>query len=132
MSLVLSGAAVLTMDRQGRVLHEADIRIEGNRIAAVAAADTLGCGADETIDCRDMLVMPGLVNTHTHLCAGLFRGLTEDVGRETWGADYRVPGQERFQLPDYLLSARLACQEQLLNGVTCVADRWSNMDKIAE
>ena len=61
MSLVLSGAAVLTMDRQGRVLHEADIRIEGNRIAAVAAADTLACDADETIDCRDMLVMPGLV-----------------------------------------------------------------------
>ena len=132
MSLVLSGAAVLTMDRQGRVLHEADIRIEGNRIAAVAAADTLACDADETIDCRDMLVMPGLVNTHTHLCAGLFRGLAEDVGRDTWGADYRVPGQEQFQLSDYLLSARLACQEQLLNGVTCVADRWSNMDKIAE
>jgi 5-methylthioadenosine/S-adenosylhomocysteine deaminase len=132
MALVLSGAAVLTMDRQSRVLPAADIRIEGNRIAAIGAAGALAQPSDEIIDCRDMLVMPGFVNTHTHLCAGLFRGLAEDVNRASWGADYRIPGQERFALDDYLLSARLACQEQLLNGVTCVADRWSHMDMIAE
>jgi 5-methylthioadenosine/S-adenosylhomocysteine deaminase len=132
MSLVLSRAAVLTMDRQSRVLSPADIRIEGNRIAAISAVDTLAGAGDEIIDCREALVLPGFVNTHTHLCAGLFRGMAEDVSRESWGADYRIPGQERFELADYLLSARLACQEQLLNGVTCVADRWSNMDMIAE
>jgi 5-methylthioadenosine/S-adenosylhomocysteine deaminase len=132
MALVLSGAAVLTMDLAGRVLPEADIRIDGDRIAAITPAGALAGGGDETIDCRDALVMPGFVNTHTHLCTGLFRGLVEDIGRETWGADYRIPGQEKFEGADYLLSAQLACQELLLNGVTCVADRWSGMDRIAE
>jgi 5-methylthioadenosine/S-adenosylhomocysteine deaminase len=132
MALVLSRASVLTMDREDTVLPQADIRIEGGRIAVIAAPGSHTGDGDVAIDCRETLVMPGFVNTHTQLCAGLYRGLAEDIARAAWGADYRVPGQEKFAPADYLLSAQLACQELLLNGITCVAERWSFMDRIAD
>lgn len=129
---VLTGAAVLTMDAGDRLLEVADIRIVGRRIDAIGAPGTLARGGDAIIDCTDTLVMPGLVDTHTHACAGLLRGLTEDLPREHWNGNYGVAGQERFQTEDYLLSARASCAEFLLNGVTCIADRWGGIQAIPD
>src|SRR5450830_546170 len=83
-AIVLVGAAVLTMDATDRLINAADIRILGRKIAAIGAAGTLTQPGDRVIDCRDALVIPGLVNTHTHACASLFRGLTEDLPRDYW------------------------------------------------
>jgi 5-methylthioadenosine/S-adenosylhomocysteine deaminase len=129
---VLSGAAVLTMDGQDRLLASADVRIVGQRIDGIGDAGTLAAPGDRVIDCRDRLVIPGLVNTHTHACASLFRGLTEDLPREHWNGSYGVPRQERFKVEDYLLATRAACAEFLRNGVTCIADRWGGMPAIAD
>jgi 5-methylthioadenosine/S-adenosylhomocysteine deaminase len=60
----------------------------------------------------------------------MFRGLVEDVPRSFW-AGYRMPRQERWSDDDYVRSARLACSEFLLNGVTCIADRLGSMNDIA-
>jgi 5-methylthioadenosine/S-adenosylhomocysteine deaminase len=129
---VLSGAAVLTMDRDDRLLEAADIRLAGRHIAGIGAPGTLGQPGDIVIDCRDTLVIPGLVNIHTHSCAGLFRGLTEDLPRDYWRDAYGVPQQERFQAEDYRLGTEAASVEFLMNGVTCIADRWGNMDTLAD
>jgi 5-methylthioadenosine/S-adenosylhomocysteine deaminase len=131
-ALVLAGGAVLTVDPNDTLLPAADIRIEGARIAAVGAPGSLARPGDTVIDCRDALVMPGLVNTHTHAGTALFRGLVEDAPRDFWAAGrYRVPGQEHYTVADYAVSARAACAEFLLNGVTTIADRLSGMDVIA-
>ena len=129
---VLTGGAVLTMDPDDRLLLAADIRIEDTKIDGIGAAGALVRPGDTVIDCRDTLVIPGLVNTHTHACASLFRGLTEDLPREYWRDAYGVPNQERFQPEDYKLGAEAACLEFLLNGVTCIADRWGGMDFLGE
>ncbi len=129
---VLSGAVVLTMDGEDRLLPGADIRIVGHGIDAIGDAGALARPGDRVIDCRDRLVMPGLVDTHTHACASLFRGLTEDLPREYWNGSYGVPRQERFQTEDYLIATRAACAEFLRNGVTCIADRWGGMAAIAD
>jgi 5-methylthioadenosine/S-adenosylhomocysteine deaminase len=81
---VLTGAAVLTMDAGDRLLACADIRIIGHLIEGIGVAGSPARRGDEVVDCGDTLIMPGLVNTHTHACAGLFRGLTEDLPREHW------------------------------------------------
>jgi 5-methylthioadenosine/S-adenosylhomocysteine deaminase len=130
MALLLTHAAILTMDAQHRVLHGQDIRIDEGRIAAIAPALPVAAG-DTVIDCRHALVTPGLVNVHTHAATALFRGLAEDLPREFWAGAYRVPGQERFTEGDYALSLRAACAEFLLNGVTCIADRLAGMDRLA-
>ncbi len=127
---VLQGGAVLTMDAGDRLLPAADIRIVDGRIAAMGVG--LAQPGDRLIDCRDTLVIPGLVNTHTHACASLFRGLTEDLPRDYWRDAYGVPNQERFQKEDFQIGAQASCLEFLLNGVTCIADRWGGMDFLGE
>src|SRR5258708_33662796 len=57
--------------------------------------------------------------------------MAEDQPRGFWSAGYAMPGQERFTVEDYVFSVRAACAEFLLNGVTCIADRLGNMDRIA-
>src|SRR5712692_9818945 len=77
------------------------------------------------------LLMPGLVNTHTHSPMWLFRGLTEDVPRGEWLSE-RMRPRERRMLPSDLAAGALAgCLEMLLNGVTTVADRYGHMDTVA-
>lgn len=129
-ALILSGGAVLTVNAADEVLPAADIRLEGMRIAAIGRAGSLAQPGDAVIDCRETLVMPGLVNVHTHAGTALFRGLVEDAPRAFWAGRYAVPGQERLTAEDYALSARAACAEFLLNGVTTIADRLGGMDLI--
>jgi 5-methylthioadenosine/S-adenosylhomocysteine deaminase len=131
MALILQSATVLTVDPGDRVLRDVDVRIEGAVIAAIGPGGTLARPEDEVIDCRRGLVMPGFVNVHTHAATALFRGLAEDMPREFWAGAYRVPGQERFGPADYALSLRAACAEFLANGVTCIADRLAEMDRLA-
>lgn len=132
MALVLAGGAILTMDAAHRLIPAADIRIEGTDIAAIVEPGAGRQPDDEIVDCRDTLVIPGLVNTHTHCSTAMLRGLAEDLPRSYWSSFYNVPGQERFGVEDYVAAAGIACNEFLLNGVTCIADRWSNMDRIGE
>lgn len=131
MALVLQAATVLTVDDGDRLLHDVDIRIEAGVIGAIGAAGTLAAPGDEVLDCSRGLVMPGLVNVHTHAATALFRGLAEDLPREFWAGTYKVPGESRFGPADYELSLRAACAEFLANGVTCIADRLAGMDRLA-
>ena len=124
-------AAVLTVNGANELRPAADIRIEGQTIAAIGAADSLARPGDTLIDCSETLITPGLVNVHTHAATAFYRGMAEDRPREFWSAGYAMPGQERFTVEDHVFSVRAACAEFLLNGVTCIADRLGNMDRIA-
>jgi len=130
MAIVLARAAVLTVDANDSDLPAADIRIEGPSITAIGAAGALARPGDQVIDASETLVTPGLINVHTHAATAFFRGLADDKPREFW-AGYAVPGQEHFTIEDYIASVRAACAEFLLNGVTCIADRLGDMDRIA-
>jgi 5-methylthioadenosine/S-adenosylhomocysteine deaminase len=131
MAIILSGGAVLTVNGADEFLPAADIRVEGSTIAAIGAAGSLAQPGDTLIDCSEALIAPGLVNVHTHAATAFYRGMAEDRPREFWSAGYAMPGQERFTVADHVFSVRAACAEFLLNGVTCIADRLGNMDRIA-
>lgn len=131
MAIVLSRAGVLTVDSADRYLPSADIRVSGAAIETIGAAGTLAQPGDTVIDCSEALVTPGLINVHTHAATAFFRGLADDRTREFWSAGYSVPGQARFTVEDHMVSVRAACAEFLLNGVTCIADRLGDMDRIA-
>lgn len=131
MAIILSGGAVLTVNGTDDFLPAADIRVEGNIISALGAPGSLAQPGDTLIDCSEALIVPGLVNVHTHAATAFYRGMAEDRPREFWSAGYAMPGQERFTVEDHVFSVRAACAEFLLNGVTCIADRLGNMDRIA-
>ncbi|MBI1779174.1 MAG: amidohydrolase family protein [Proteobacteria bacterium] len=130
MTLVLSGAAVLTMDAGDRFLDAADLHIDGTDIIAITPPGSERAAEAEVIDCSDALVVPGFVNAHTHCCAGILRGVAEDKPRSFWSEYYTLPRQDRLGVEDYVFAAGIACHELLLHGVTCIADRFGYMDRI--
>src|SRR5947207_867141 len=113
MATVLQGGTLLTMNAADAIVG-ADLRIDGNRIAAIGLGLARDPG-DTVIDCTETLITPGLVNVHTHAATAFFRGLADDRPRAFWAGSYAVPGQERFTPDDYVQSAGAAAAEFLLH-----------------
>ena len=130
--LLLTNAVVLTMDPQFTVYRPGAVAVTGDSIAAVGPA-ALAYQAAETIDCGGRVVMPGLVNTHTHAPMTLLRGLADDLRLDVWLMGYMMPVERAFVSPDFVrLGTRLACAEMIRSGVTCFADMYYFEDAVAE
>ena len=113
------------MDARRRVL-EADVLVAGGRIVSLKKAVGGGrgrTGADRrTIDCSGLVIIPGLVQAHIHLCQTLFRGLADDLTLEQWLAR-RIWPLEAAHTPDTVYwSAMLGGAELLLGGTTAILD----------
>ena len=130
--LLLTNATVLTMDARFTVHRSSAVAIAGDSIAAVGpAADA--CDAATTIDCGGRVVMPGLVNAHTHVAMALLRGLADDLRLDVWLMGYMMPVEREFVSPDFVrLGARLGCAEMIRSGVTCFADMYYFEEAVAE
>ena len=114
-SLLIKNATVVTMDAADRVFA-GDVLIEGSRIAAVGAA--LTARADEVIDAGGRALLPGLVQTHVHLCQTLFRGAADDLALIDW-LKKRIWPMEAAHTPASLYaSARLGVAEMIRGGTT--------------
>src|SRR5688572_27097910 len=85
-SLVVIGGTVITQNAAGRVLSPGAVAIEGTTIVDVDRPDVIQSkyAARETIDVRDQILLPGLINTHTHAPMVLFRGLADDLALMDW------------------------------------------------
>jgi 5-methylthioadenosine/S-adenosylhomocysteine deaminase len=129
--LLLSNAIVLTMDERFTIHAGSGVAIAGDAIVAVGP-DALRCEASETIDCRGRVVMPGLVNAHTHAPMSLLRGLADDLRLDVWLMGYMMPVEREFVSPDFVaLGTKLACAEMIRSGVTCFADMYYFEDAVA-
>jgi 5-methylthioadenosine/S-adenosylhomocysteine deaminase len=130
--LLLTNALVLTMDPQFTVHRAGAVAVAGDAIAAVGPG-ALAYQAAQTIDCGGRVVMPGLVNAHTHVPMTLLRGLADDLRLDVWLMGYMMPVERAFVSPDFVrLGTRLACAEMIRSGVTCFADMYYFEDTIAE
>ncbi len=88
--------------------------------------------ANEAFDLAGGLLMPGLVNAHTHLPMTLFRGLADDLTLQQWLNEHIFPAEARFVTPENVaLGTRLACAEMLLNGITTCCDGYFLADSVA-
>ena len=130
--LRLTNATVLTMNAEYLVLRQASIAIAGTSSAAVGA-DADAYDAAHTIDCRGRVVMPGLVNAHTHVPMTLLRGLADDLRLDVWLMGYMMPVEREFVNADFVrLGTQLGCAEMIRSGVTCFADMYYFEDAIAQ
>jgi 5-methylthioadenosine/S-adenosylhomocysteine deaminase len=131
--LILRDAAVLTMNARDEVFSPGTVVIEDGRIAHCAAGAPPAGARGTVVDCRGHLLMPGLINTHTHTGFALFRGLGEErSGAEWFASAYAPPYMDGAVPDDYYWGTLLGGLELLTNGVTCTADRFSHMAVIAE
>src|SRR5437899_5508679 len=129
---LLINATLLTLDRSFTIHRSGAVAIAGDSIAAVGPGAETYAAAD-TIDCGGRIVMPGLVNAHTHVPMTLLRGLADDLRLDVWLMGYMLPVEREFVSPDFVrLGTGLGCAEMVRSGVTCFADMYYFEDAIAE
>ncbi len=122
-ALLLRGGRVVTMDASRRVM-DADVLVEDGRIKRVGRSDgrTAGRPKPTVIDCKGLVVLPGLVQAHIHLCQTLFRGLADDLPLEAWLAQRIWPLEAAHTEASVHASAMLGAAELLLGGTTAILD----------
>ncbi len=133
-SLVLSGGTIVTVDPSGRVWSPGAMAIDGRDIVAVDTPESIAARFDarETIDATGHVVMPGLVNTHTHAPMVLYRGLADDLALIEWLQKHIFPAEAKTVTPEFVRAGtRLAALEMIQSGTTTYADMYYFEEEIA-
>ena len=121
MHILIENSTVVTLNERNEVLEPGSIEVRDGAIAAVSAAPLDGRGAERRIDGRGKVVMPGLVNAHTHLFQTFIRGVYEHLPFTEWLRRIYHCGRA-LTAEDCRLSAMLGSLESLKGGVTTVMD----------
>ena len=133
--LLFVNALVLTMDEEMHQFEPGAVAIRGDSILAVGseAEIRLMYSGSQTIDCGGKVLMPGLVNAHTHVPMTLLRGLADDLRLDVWLMGYMMPVEREFVSPEFVrLGTQLACAELIRTGVTCFADMYYFEEDVAK
>ena len=133
--LLLTNAVVLTMDEAFTQYEPGAVAIQGETILAIGTQADLRpqFAAKEIVDCGGKVLMPGLVNAHTHAAMTLLRGLADDLRLDVWLLGYMMPVERSFVSPEFVrLGTRLACAEMIRSGVTCFADMYYFESDVAQ
>jgi 5-methylthioadenosine/S-adenosylhomocysteine deaminase len=133
-SLIVTGGTIVTMDAAGRVLAPGALAIDGRDIVAVDTPEAIAgrFTAAETVDATGQVVLPGLVNTHTHAPMVLYRGLADDLALMEWLEKYIFPAEARTVSPEFVRAGtRLAALEMIQSGTTTFADMYYFEEEIA-
>jgi 5-methylthioadenosine/S-adenosylhomocysteine deaminase len=134
MSLIVANGTIVTMDGDRRVITGGSVAIDGPDIVAVdtAAAIAGRFRSEHTIDASGQVVLPGLINTHTHAPMVLYRGLADDLALMEWLTKYIFPAEAKTVSPDMVRAgARLAMLEMIQSGTTTYADMYYFEEEIA-
>lgn len=128
-TLVTNG---LILDMVGEVpnIRKADILIENNKILKIEKDIT--DEFDKKINAKNMLIMPGLVNTHTHLAMSIFRGYKDDRKLMDWLENAIFPVEDKLQPEDIYWNSYLSCLEMIKSGTTTCNDMYFGMNKVIE
>jgi 5-methylthioadenosine/S-adenosylhomocysteine deaminase len=128
-------ALVLTMDENFSQYFPGAVAVKGDRIVAVGNEEELNreYSAQETVDCNGKILMPGLINAHTHVPMTLLRGLADDLRLDVWLMGYMMPVEREFVSPEFVrLGTLLACAEQIRSGVTTFNDMYYFEEDVAK
>ena len=126
-SLVVTGGDVVTMNPGREVLSPGAVAVDGARIVGVGRPEEIAArfAGAETIDGAGQVLLPGLVNTHTHAAMVMYRGLADDLALMDWLEQYIFPGEARTVSPEMVRTGtRLAALEMIQSGTTTFADMY--------
>ncbi|MFH1139666.1 MAG: amidohydrolase [Pseudomonadota bacterium] len=125
--LIVKGELIITQDPQAGILKNGAVAVKGARIEAVGPAAEImaefGSGA-RVLDSRRGLVMPGLVNAHTHVSMTCFRGLADDLPLMTWLNEHIFPAEAKLNGDMVYWGALLGCAEMIRTGTTFFCDMY--------
>jgi 5-methylthioadenosine/S-adenosylhomocysteine deaminase len=133
--MIVRGGTVVTMDNARRVIQDGAVAIKSGRILAVGSRAEIerGYGAREVIDATGKVVIPGLINGHTHVPMTLFRGLADDLDLQEWLTKYIFPAEARNVTEQFVRAGtRLGLAEMIRGGTTTYCDMYYFEDAIAD
>jgi 5-methylthioadenosine/S-adenosylhomocysteine deaminase len=132
---IIRGGTVVTMDGSSRVLENGAVAIRAERIVAVGTSAEISAKytAARTINAAGKVVMPGLINTHTHVPMVLFRGIADDLVLMEWLQKYIFPAEAKNVDEQFVRwGTRLGCLEMIQGGTTTYVDMYYFEDAIAD
>ena len=118
------------MDAQTSILDNAFLCIQGDIISYIGEDNNRPVEAKKIIDAKGGLILPGLVNTHTHASMSLFRGLADDLPLMEWLNNYIFPAESRMDGDFVYKGALLACAEMIMSGTTTFCDMYLFEDQV--
>jgi 5-methylthioadenosine/S-adenosylhomocysteine deaminase len=133
--LVVAGGVVLTADQDWNIYDPGAVAVDKGAIVGLGAREEVerAYRGRERIDASGRLVMPGLINAHTHAPMTLFRGIADDLPLETWLYDYIWPAEAKWLSPDFVrLGTQLAAAEMIRSGTVLFCDMYFFENDIAE
>ncbi len=134
-SLVVIGGTVVTGNAGHEVLSPGAVAIDGTTIVDVGTVEALDAryAGTERLEVRDDIVLPGLINTHTHAPMVLYRGLADDLALMDWLQKYIFPAEAKTVSPEFVrVGTRLAALEMIESGTTTYADMYYFEEEIAK
>lgn len=134
--ILIHGGMLLPMTSPGEIIHNPLIAISNGKILFVKSQDREKSHfptADTVIDASECIIIPGLINVHTHLAMTCFRGLADDLPLMTWLNDHIFPAEARFINPETVYECSLlGMAELILSGTTTFCDGYFFEDMVGE
>ena len=130
-SVLFTHADVVTMDPAQPLLRDAFVSVDGPKITFVGTARPFG-DYDREIDCTGRVLLPGLINAHTHLPMTLMRGYGGGHDLQDWLNHYIFPAEDRLDSRAVRAGTALALAELIASGCTCVNDMYYFCEDIVE
>ncbi|MEW5911779.1 MAG: amidohydrolase [Thermodesulfobacteriota bacterium] len=129
--LCITGGTIVTMDPQGTVIADGAVCIEAGRITFCGPASSAPAGAGRVLDARGGLILPGLINGHTHAAMTLMRGLADDLPLDQWLNQHIFPAEKHLTPEAVYWGSLLACLEMIKGGTTSFCDMYLFAPQVA-
>lgn len=129
--LIIKNGLILTYDKEPEV---GNIAVDAGKIIAIGNIDDLNKLYDpvKILDAAHKIVMPGFINTHTHVGMSYFKGMADDLPLMDWLSNHIWPAESHFLKKDFMKDASLhGCAEMIKNGITTFNDMYFFVDEIA-
>lgn len=130
--LCVKNALILTMDPNDTIIENGYLCVEGDSILEIGTGDMEESMAHKTIDAQGGLLLPGLINCHTHVPMTLFRGLADDLPLMEWLTNYIFPVERNMDEDFVRVGALLGCAEMILSGTTTFCDMYLFENEVAK
>lgn len=133
--LLVLGGTIVTMNQSREVIPDGGIAVKGGRIVAVGARADIRRKyvARQTVTAAGRIIIPGLINGHTHVPMVLFRGLADDLDLQEWLTKYIFPAEAKNVTEEFVrVGTRLGLAEMIRGGTTTYCDMYYFEDAIAE
>ncbi len=133
--ILISGGTVVTMDKDRRIIGDGAVVIKDGKIVLVGSRQTatINLTAKQTIDATGKIIIPGLINTHTHIPMTIFRGISDDLDLQEWLTKYIFPAEAKNVDENLVrVGTRLGLAEMIRGGTTTFCDMYYFEDAIAD